>query len=893
MSNRSVCLIDADQNLNAYLVEELGRYGLRVDAYADANEVMARKDDLPSLIVLCIDPKRTGWAVCNRLRKSALLKSTPLVITSAEATEKDFEDHKKLKTRAEDYLHKPFGVEALVEKIATLIGLPEPAQEDLGIEVPIEEEEEIVEEEGVLVEDAEDLSGGFDTDAHASGFVNEDSADRTRIGTMNMVDEDVNVETDAAFAALGMDDVDTSALVTSSETELAAKARLAGVHTQAPAVADTTTTDDPFSSEDSPFDTTSSAPPTAVAKPPSVDLDLGLDDVAKQAAERPIERPRRASSPAPISSAPAPQPAHDTTTHDASASLVAELKAERDRLKRELEELRSRPQAKAEGAPAGGGYSREREFLNLREIINKKEKEILDLRDANDAKERQILDSKDKLRELERRARDLDEKVLHAERELVGAKEKVEALTHDKERVVEREKQVKGRLDDALRTIQRYEDELEGWKKKHADEVAQLEQSYNDAVAAHQAEVQQLTTRHRQAMEAQAEQAAAQLREAIDAAEAEKDALRDRYDGERGRMETEHARAIQQLRESKENEREGLRARYEQQIADLTEQHRAEVHALHEQYAQELDRLKAEHEGLVREKDEVHADEMAGLRARMAQEAKATERRHAEALAELDEQRKQELAAAEERRLQELAAKDEEHRAEMDTLAREHLVEKARMEREHEQAVQALDERHAGELRNMAAAHAEELERTRQEAEQKLADELKAARDSHMRKIQALEESHADLKAGMQQRHAQQIDDLKKEHAAAIAEYEAALKERDALITEGNDKINELEAQLSGERDRTQRNSFTIADLEQSLQNARNDISERDQRLSERAQRIGELEQESAGYQDQILKAYQRIKSDESIVSRAKKALAIALTLLDESAPDGSDEATS
>jgi hypothetical protein len=58
-------------------------------------------------------------------------------------------------------------------------------------------------------------------------------------------------------------------------------------------------------------------------------------------------------------------------------------------------------------------------------------------------------------------------------------------------------------------------------------------------------------------------------------------------------------------------------------------------------------------------------------------------------------------------------------------------------------------------------------------------------------------------------------------------------------------------------------------------------------------QRVSELEQESAGYQDQILKAYQRIKSDESIVSRAKKALAIALTLLDEGANDGGDEASS
>jgi hypothetical protein len=82
-------------------------------------------------------------------------------------------------------------------------------------------------------------------------------------------------------------------------------------------------------------------------------------------------------------------------------------------------------------------------------------------------------------------------------------------------------------------------------------------------------------------------------------------------------------------------------------------------------------------------------------------------------------------------------------------------------------------------------------------------------------------------------------------------------------------------------------------DLEGQLKTAQQDLDGRSALLNERAQRIAELEQESAGYQDQILKAYQRIKSDESIVSRAKKALAIALTLLDESAPDDKDEASS
>jgi len=59
-------------------------------------------------------------------------------------------------------------------------------------------------------------------------------------------------------------------------------------------------------------------------------------------------------------------------------------------------------------------------------------------------------------------------------------------------------------------------------------------------------------------------------------------------------------------------------------------------------------------------------------------------------------------------------------------------------------------------------------------------------------------------------------------------------------------------------------------------------IAERDQRLEELRREIHTLEQENAGYQEQVLRAYQKIKSDEALVARAKKAVAIALTALDE-----------
>ena len=42
------------------------------------------------------------------------------------------------------------------------------------------------------------------------------------------------------------------------------------------------------------------------------------------------------------------------------------------------------------------------------------------------------------------------------------------------------------------------------------------------------------------------------------------------------------------------------------------------------------------------------------------------------------------------------------------------------------------------------------------------------------------------------------------------------------------------------------------------------------------------IEAENTGYQEQVLQASQKIKTDEAMVARAKKAMAIALTALDQ-----------
>ncbi len=380
MSQRYVYLVDADANLNAHLVGELGRYGFRADAATDSNELMQRKDDLPQLIVLCIDPKRTGWAVCNRLRKSATLKSTPLIITSAEATEKDFEDHKKLKTRAEEYLHKPFAVDALVEKIGGLIGMPDPPsvdeyqQEPSGLlQMPKESEEVAIEDDGAIIEEAADEQM-YEAESHGGGnahqavFGDDGEEDQTRIGVMN-VDGEVDVETEAAFAAIGVEGLEDTTNVTAPEEVKPMLARVTPAKRAVPMPSVTEVPmDEPFGGDDDPFALPSQAGAVPAPLPPaesqpietfhappkdqtsSGPIDLGLDAVAEQASHeaprpRPPSQPKiitssqssTASNAGTASAAAAPlakAAAADTQAHDTGTAAVTELKRERDTLKR-------------------------------------------------------------------------------------------------------------------------------------------------------------------------------------------------------------------------------------------------------------------------------------------------------------------------------------------------------------------------------------------------------------------------------------------------------------------------------------------------------------------------------------------------------------------------------
>jgi CheY-like chemotaxis protein len=97
--------------------------GLGFRQLADGNEALAyAKENRPSIMVLNVElPKVSGYTVCNKVKKDNRLRAVPLILTSSQATIDIFEQHKKLKTRAEEYLLKPYSSDDLLARIDLLM----------------------------------------------------------------------------------------------------------------------------------------------------------------------------------------------------------------------------------------------------------------------------------------------------------------------------------------------------------------------------------------------------------------------------------------------------------------------------------------------------------------------------------------------------------------------------------------------------------------------------------------------------------------------------------------------------------------------------------------------------------------------------------------------------
>ncbi|MFO0625337.1 MAG: response regulator [Polyangiales bacterium] len=461
----------------------------------------------PHLIVLSVElPNRNGFAICNQLKRHPVLASVPLMLISAHSPPESFDQHAKLRTRADDYAHKPIRAEDLVQRCVAL--LPTHGASD---------------ESGVI---------------EVSDEAMEDLRPPMRAG-----DSDVSNITDAAFDHIMLED-----------------------GSRPPPTADDVVMPDglpPVPDDFEDFTTVSSMaslrlPADLLAARPSPPTVRPSNSVA----------PQRPTAPPPVPRAAGPSIRPNTAELDALREQVASLEssltdaqrlahdavaqqahAERARSEaedalraahRELDELKGRA-----ARPAGST----REFLELRESLNRKDKEILGFREQLNLRDRELLELRDKILQQDLTRADLDDRLEERERELATLREN---LTAQAEGARRRDEELSGQLT-ALRA--------EG-------------EALTAALLAARADAEAEAQARARAAEAERLAAASALAEALRAGEAEREAA--------------VATAWREARTQREAAIAELRQEAEAAAAEAQRAHAAVITALREEHEQAL-----------------------------------------------------------------------------------------------------------------------------------------------------------------------------------------------------------------------------------------------------------------------------------------------------------------
>jgi len=119
----SVLLVEPDAGFADEIRKALDPVGFQVASLPSGEPAVERcRREPPDLILLAAElPDMSGFSVCNRLKRQHA--SIPLILYTAEATEAAIETHRATRTRADDYLRRPFEMADLLARAATLLQL--------------------------------------------------------------------------------------------------------------------------------------------------------------------------------------------------------------------------------------------------------------------------------------------------------------------------------------------------------------------------------------------------------------------------------------------------------------------------------------------------------------------------------------------------------------------------------------------------------------------------------------------------------------------------------------------------------------------------------------------------------------------------------------------------
>jgi CheY-like chemotaxis protein len=682
-----VLVFESDPAFAGELRTELGKLGCTTTVVEDGNLGLQQAgSEKPDLILLSIElPRMNGFSVCNKLKKDPGLKDVPLIIMSSESSDETFEQHKKLRTRAEDYVHKPIAFGELLQHIQGFV--------EIGAVAGGEGEAIVIEE-----------------DIESGDYLVEDDGTATQEPPKSKVDADVEAFAEDAFGRL---------------------------------------TDD----------AAPPPPPVAQAAPAAPAAPVATNGAAAEAKAA----PRKSAIPAARvpSLHPAARPGVDQAEHDkvvgelgrakerlaATDAELADAKrdidklrmdaGEAERLAREVEELKTKLTSGAGAKPAGVSS---REFLDLREGLNKKDKEILSLKEQSSKKDKEIVESQEKMLALERSKADLDDRLLSLERELDEAKEKAESVSAEAAGSRKAADDLKARLEKATADLEAKESNLAEARNKAAADVASLEAKLGAA----RAEAEQSIANARGDASRSADEAEARRKADLEQAKRDQEtALAEAAE----RAADEQKRAVDARAEELAREHGGKlheqKATHEKSLAAAREEHEKSLVGAREEHEKRLEEAKAEAAEAARAADRKREEEVAAARKdgqdrlahasedaikRTEETLEALRKEHAEKVSSVENDRDARIATIESKASRELGeANDRLAKIEVDFSGVRGELESLR------ETKRVDDAAHATKVANLEAqvssviAAREELEKTLASTTEKLRGETSRA----------------------------------------------------------------------------------------------------------------------------------------------------------------------
>jgi two-component system phosphate regulon response regulator PhoB len=121
MSRPTILVVEDEAPLLTLLRYNLEKQGFRVDEAADGQEALMRVAEAPPDLVLLdwMLPALSGLEVCRQLRRRPDTRDLPIIMVTARTEDQDAV--RALDTGADDYIAKPFVMDALMARIRALL----------------------------------------------------------------------------------------------------------------------------------------------------------------------------------------------------------------------------------------------------------------------------------------------------------------------------------------------------------------------------------------------------------------------------------------------------------------------------------------------------------------------------------------------------------------------------------------------------------------------------------------------------------------------------------------------------------------------------------------------------------------------------------------------------